>query len=228
MNSSVKSVVRMHMKDRLSWFYLPWCIMLSSFVINLILAGTMQEEQLVTGGLASIFIYMLVSGIVSVQHTFPFALGFSVRRRDYYSGSMVMIVAVSLFTSILLCLLSYIEDASGGWAVELYFFHIPYITDGNALQQLVVFASVLLFMYLLGFAISSLNRRFGKMGLYTAAIASLVLGTLFVYGVIYLEWWKGIFDFFDGRSAFEVGLLLLPVSIVLSGISYALLRRSTV
>ncbi|QHW34687.1 hypothetical protein GZH47_30420 [Paenibacillus rhizovicinus] len=228
MNSTVKGIVRMHMRDRMSWLYVPWFIVLSSFVVNLIIAGSIQDDKMVTGGLASIFVYMMVYGIITVHHTFPFALGFSVRRRDYYTGSMIMIAAVSAATGILLTLLSYIESSSDGWGVRLFFFHLPYITDGNAFKQFVFFASLMMFLYLLGFAISSFFRRFGKIGMYTLAIISVIVGTLFFYAVINWEWWRGIFDFFDGRSAFDLGLLLLPVSVVLSLVAYALLRRSTV
>ncbi|NBD23294.1 hypothetical protein [Paenibacillus glycinis] len=227
--NTVQGVVKMHMKDRVSWFYLPWIIVLSSFVVNLFIAGLVTtEDQLVTGGLASIFVYAMVSGIIGVHHTFAFALGLSVRRRDYFSGSMMMIAMTSVGTGLLLTLLSYIEMWSDGWGVDLFFFHLPYITDGNAVQQFIVFTSFLLFMYIFGWGISSLFRRFGKTGLYTMSIVSLLIGTLLVYAFIYWGWWNGVHDFFEGRSAFNLGLLLLPVSVVLSFVGYALLRRSTV
>lgn len=228
MNMAVKGIVNMHLRDRISWFLIPWCIMTSSFLINLIIAGTMNDDQIITGGLASIYIYSMVSGIVAVNHTFPFALGLSVRRRDYFTGTMMMILAVSIVTSIVLTVLSYIEDASNGWGVRLFFFHLPYVTDGNAFQQFIVFFSFLLFMYLFGFVISSLFRRFGRTGLLVAAIVSLIIGTVLVFAIIHLGWWRDIFDFFDGRSAFNIALLLLPVTIVCSLVSYALLRRSTI
>ncbi|MBO7742638.1 hypothetical protein I8J29_00425 [Paenibacillus sp. MWE-103] len=227
--NTVQGIVRMHLRDKWSWIYLPWVIVLSSFAVNLLIAGLMaDDERIITGGLMSIFVYMLVSGIVAVHHTFPFALGLSVRRRDYFSGTLIMILSVSVASSLILMLLSYIESWTDGWNTDLFFFHLPYVSDGNALQQFIVFGSFMLFMYLLGFAISSLFRRFGKTGLYSASIIGLLLGTLFVYGLIYWGWWNGIHDFFDGRSAFNLALLLLPLSAVLALAGYAFLRRSTV
>ncbi|SFI35326.1 hypothetical protein SAMN02799624_00536 [Paenibacillus sp. UNC496MF] len=227
--NTVQGIVRMHLRDKWSWIYMPWVIVLSSFAVNLLIAGLMaDDDRIVTGGLMSIFVYMLVSGIVAVHHTFPFALGLSVRRRDYFSGTLIMILSVSVASSLILLLLSYIESWTDGWNADLFFFHLPYVSDGNALQQFIVFGSLMLFMYLLGFAISSLFRRFGKTGLYSASIIGLLLGTLFVYGLIYWGWWNGIRDFFDGRSAFNVALLLLPASALLALAGYAFLRRSTV
>ncbi|MFC4810261.1 hypothetical protein [Paenibacillus sp. GCM10023250] len=227
--NTVQGIVRMHMRDKWSWIYLPWVIVLSSFAINLLIAVLMaDDEKIVTGGLMSIFIYMLVSGIVAVHHTFPFALGLSVRRKDYFAGTLIMILAVSAASALVLMLLSYIESWTDGWHTDLFFFHLPYVSDGNAPQQFVVFGSLMLFMYLLGFAISSMFRRFGKTGLYAASIIGLLLGTLLVYGSIYWGWWNGIYDFFQGRSAFNLALLLLPLSALLALGGYALLRRSTV
>ncbi|WP_219837347.1 hypothetical protein [Paenibacillus sp. R14(2021)] len=229
--STVKGIVKMHVRDKWTWFYVPWIILLSSFIINLFIAGVIpiDDEEIITGGLSSIFIYTIVNGIVSVHQTFPFALGLSVRRRDYFAGSMLMCVLSGACVSVVLTFLSYIEHrVIDGWGVRLYFFHLPYISDGSVLQQFIVCFSLMVFMYLLGFTVSCLFRRFGKTGLYTGAIIGLLLGTVLGYASNYYGWWGGIFDFFRGYSAFDIALFLFPLELLLVCFSYLLLRRCTV
>lgn len=229
MNARIKGVVGMHLRDKFSWFYLPWIILMSSFVINVGIAASVPDDQeIVTGGLASIFIYMLVCGIVSVHHTFPFALGLSVRRRDYFGGTMLMILSASAVLSVMLTIFSAVESASEGWGVQLSFFHLPFVADGSVAQQWVIYASLMIFMYLLGFACSCVYRRFGRTGLYTLAIASFLAGTAFTYAMTYRPQLRNnLGDFFSGMTAFDLALLLVPAWLVLSAIAYALLRRST-
>ncbi|RAP78396.1 hypothetical protein [Paenibacillus montanisoli] len=226
----VQGVVKMYARDKWGWFYLPWIILLSSFLVNLIIAAFLpMDEKIVTGGLMSIFIYMMVAGILSMFQTFPFALGMSVRRHDFFMGTMLMITLISIGISVILCLLSFIEgDVIDGWGVRLYFFHLPYISDGGILSQLVIYFSVMLNLYMIGFLWASLHRRFGKSGVYVLAIAGLIIITLLLYMANYFEWWPSIRDFFIGFTALDIALWLLPITVCLSVGSYLLLRRATV
>jgi hypothetical protein len=90
----IANVLRLHIRGWHYWLLVPLSIVLSSFVINLIISVILGGKTAIyTGGLSSIYIYMLVLGSLTVKETFAFALGFSVRRRDYYLGTLVMAVA---------------------------------------------------------------------------------------------------------------------------------------
>src|SRR5579864_123028 len=100
------NVIIMHSRDKFSWFLLPWIVVGSSFVINLFIAALVGGNTAIyTGGLSSIYIFTLVAGAISVAGTFPFALGFGVRRRDYVLGALTLAVLVSAAWAILLVLL---------------------------------------------------------------------------------------------------------------------------
>jgi len=103
-------VMKTQLQDRFGWIFLPWIIMLSSFTVNLIIGSTMGDESFYTGGLASIYVYMLVLGIMSVVQTFPFLIGFGVRRKDYFWGTSLSICAVSFVSAFALWLLGYVES----------------------------------------------------------------------------------------------------------------------
>ncbi|SFS67758.1 hypothetical protein [Paenibacillus sp. BC26] len=226
----VQNVVKMYARDKWGWFFLPWVILFSSFIVNLFIAAFLPvDDKIVTGGLMSIFIYMMVIGIVSLSQTFPFALGLSVRRRDFFLGSMLMISLLSAGIAIILCLLSYIEGSViDGWGVSLYFFHLPYISDGNAFLQIVIFFSVMLNLYMIGFLCASVHRRFGRNGMYVFSIVAVLVLTVITYIVKYMGWWSDIFNFFGDHTAVQFALMLFPITICLSLVSYLLLRRATV
>ncbi|REE67003.1 hypothetical protein A8990_14512 [Paenibacillus taihuensis] len=225
----VQGVVKMYMREKMGWVLLPWIILGSSFFINLFIAALMpMDEHLTTGGIASIFVYMGVIGILSMSQTFPFALGLSVRRKDFFAGTILMAVMVSLFTSIVLYLLSYIEGFGlVGWGVQLYFFHLPYLSEGNVAEQILVFFSISLCLFVTGFTIGCFFRRFGKIGMTTLAIVSIGGGTLLSYMATYFDWWVTIGHYLADLTAVNMAYTLLPISVVLGFIAYLLLRRAT-
>ncbi|ANE46473.1 hypothetical protein SY83_09510 [Paenibacillus swuensis] len=226
----VTKVMRMFLRDKFSWVLLPWIIILSSFAVNLVIAAFIEVEGgLHTGGVASIIIYMLVVGIIVVSQTFPFALGLGVRRTDYFLGSMLTATVISVTFAALLIFLGFIEkDVIVGWGVNLHFFHLESVHEGPILESLIMYVILMLWMFVTGFAIASLQRRFGRTGTFTFFIALSLLGTIFGYAATYNGWWAELGNSLGGYTMFEYSLWLLPVTLVCMLASYGLLRRATV
>lgn len=220
----------MHFRNKNFWFFVPWMVLFSNFVINLCLSILIGGKTAIyTGGLASIYIYMLVVGSITLKDTFPFALGFSVRRTDYFLGTVVMAVTVSAGTAILLLLLAITEsELTGGWGVQLYFFHLPYLNDGPLIGQLWTYFVVMVHTYFLGFASASVYQRFGRNGMYAFFTATLLLFSVCAYVCTYFNWWGAIFSWLSHHSAAGLAswMALLIVGYVL--VSYVLLRKATV
>ncbi|WP_135555410.1 hypothetical protein [Paenibacillus cymbidii] len=224
----ITGVVRMYYRDKFSWFMLPWIILLSSFVVNLATAYFVEEE-IYTGGIMSIFIYFFVAGIIGLAQMFPFALGMSVRRKDFMLGTAGAVLVNSVIVAVVLYMLAAIERGlSGGWNLGLHFFSLPYWSDGSAAQQLWVNFTVIFWMYVCGFFISSIFRRFGRGGMFAAAIAFSLIGMIGSYVVTYNNWWGAIFDWFAGSTMIELALWIDAVIVVQAAAAYAMLRRATV
>ena len=226
----ITGVVRMYARDKWGWFFLPWIIMGSSFVINLIIAGTLSDEPLRTGGLASIFIYMMVAGIVGASQSFPFAIGFTVRRKDFLLGTLAMMGGVSLISSVIILLLRAIESGTDGWGVDLRFFDISYLNEGNVVAQWWVLFSFMLHMFALGFVISSIHRRFGRAGIITAMILVMLAVTIGLFLIGYFDRWEDIGNWLKDNppTAAEFSSWLAPVTTVYALATYAMLRKATV
>lgn len=222
-------VLKMHFRDKFGFLYLPWIILLSSFFVNVFVGFLVHEEKgFYTGGLMSIYIYMFVMGIIVVAQSFPLTLGFSVRRSDYYLGTVGLIVVLSGLFAAILTLLSWMEVLTNGWGVKLGFFHLPYLSNGGYLEQFLVSFLVMLFICLNGFVTGSYSKRFGKTGTFTLFIVLFLLGSLFSLAMSYYGGWVDLFEWFAGKTALDLAVWSLPVSIVFAGLSYLFLRKATV
>ena len=121
------NVVRLHFVNRLTYIVLPWIILGSAFLITIAIwlilrsvgvntgANGIEGGPQVSGALMSIFIYLLVAAVMSINFTFPFALGFSVTRREFYLGTALAYAITSAINAIALTALAAIEQATGGW-----------------------------------------------------------------------------------------------------------------
>ncbi|MBB3110784.1 hypothetical protein FHS18_002851 [Paenibacillus phyllosphaerae] len=222
-------VLRMFMRERMAWFVIPWLVTLSSFVINLIIGGSLHEEQnMVTGGLASFFIYMFVMGIIIVSQFFPFALGFSIRRTDFFLGSTAMIAIASAAASLIIMLFSYAEtDLTDHWGVQLQFFNLPFVHDGAWYVQLLVHFVLALHMFFAGYFIGMFNRRFRATWTFILFIAlSLVAGIASMLCTRF-GWWDEIGRWFLDQTALSLTLWSLPLVLIYMLASYKLTRTAT-
>lgn len=73
---------------------------------------------------------MMVVAIQVLNLTFPFALGYGVARRDFYLGTTLSFVMLSVGYGALLTVLGYIEEATGGWGLGGKLFTAIYFSDG--------------------------------------------------------------------------------------------------
>jgi hypothetical protein len=257
----IASVMVMHFRDRVSWFLIPASVLGAGFVIVLLIALSIAllwggSTPVYTGALAVFYFVMLIEPIRTVIGTFPFAVGFGTRRRDYLLGTLAWGIAVCAAWAILLGLLSLIEaNVIKNWGVGLHFFHLPFFSDGSPLRQFCwsyyhdmycaqsdpnylrgglplgqfwVYLVLLLFMYLLGLLLGSIYQRFGRVGEYIFFGIAFLLLSVFLLMSTYWHWWGAIFGWLTQQSAATLGLWLVPLIACFALVSYALLRKATV
>ncbi len=228
--SAVRTVVNIYTRGKWTWFFLPWVVLFAQFFVSQIVILLVRlfggETTVYPGGFITIGVIMFLWGMMSLADTFPFALGFGVRRTDYVLGTAVMAVEVSAVTAVLWLLFSLLEIVTGGWGLELSYFHLPYLTDGSLIEQLWIYFVVLANLYVLGFVIGGISQRFGRVGIVLFLLVVLLLLSLFALVWTALRWWGALFQWFSQFTAFELTLGLLPLTIVYALILYALLRRA--
>src|SRR5690348_3912940 len=127
------NVARYHLVDRITYVALPWGILAFSFLINVAIAAMAPNQPLggiKTGGLVSIYVFLLVCGVVSMTRELPFGLMLGVSRRGYYLGTALLVLALGIAYGLALTVLQVLERASGGWGFSLHYFRVPWIMDG--------------------------------------------------------------------------------------------------
>ncbi|TVX98275.1 hypothetical protein [Cohnella terricola] len=224
--SRVAGIVKTHLTDLWSWAMMPWLILGISFTVNVII-GASVGDKIETGGLSSIYVYMLVLGVGSVGQTFPFLIGFGARRKDYFLGTTATIALIGAGSVILLLILGYVERQTGYWGIELHFFNISYVTDGPLIQKFWVLFSMMLHFFFVGFAISSIYRKFGRDGLFFFFIAFGVAITFAVYLLSVFDRLRAVFDWFVDLTVLGLANGLFLLTLVYVGLSYLLLRKAS-
>lgn len=225
--NQITDVMKMLVKDK--WlFFLPWVFLFSSFAVNLIIGFLTGGETIYTGGIATVYIFMLVASITFLVQMFPFALGLSVRRKDFFLGIAGMIVMISLEIAIALYLLSLVEQWTGAWGVNLHFFNLPYLNDGSAIEQLLINFILMLNMSFLGVTVSSVYQRFARNGMFIFFGAIGLIFTVGSFLCTYFGWWLDVFHWLSDHTAFTLVMWTLPLVIIYMLISYLFLRKATV
>ncbi|MBS4219692.1 hypothetical protein KHA96_15365 [Bacillus sp. FJAT-49711] len=227
---NIQSVLKMHRRDKWGWFLIPNIIVFSVFIVNLIVSFfiTPEEAYYTGGGFSYLFVYMLIAGILVMAQTFPYAISMSVRRTDFFIGTAVMGSIMSFFYAILLLICSVVEKWTIGWGGKFHFFHFPYLNDGTLLEQFVIYFILLLNVFFLGLMISSFTRRFGKKGLFIAAIALLLIASVAALLVTYYEHWMDMIHWIIDHTAVQLSYWLIIPTLIYFVFSYLFLRRATV
>ncbi|KRE91139.1 hypothetical protein ASG89_34430 [Paenibacillus sp. Soil766] len=224
----VNQVVKLHLRNKNTWFMIPWAILGANFLINALIALSLNDGEVInTGAIVSIFIYSFVAGIVTIKETFPFAIGLSIRRKDYFLGTALTVILVNILSGIVLTVLSAIEQATNGWNVNLHLFEIGFLSDLSFISLLGINVILLVHAFFLGFAISSLYRRLGGISMYVFFTAMLLIGTIASYVMTHFDLWAD-FGHWIADHYLELFWWLIPLVVIYSIISYGLLRRAAV
>lgn len=235
----ILNVTRLHLTNKFPMMVLPLLILGFIFLVNLaiwwiIFSAVGQEDAAdatqgmqFSGASTFIFVYMLVVAVQAVNLTFPFALGYSVTRRDFYLGSSVMFVLLSVYYAAIMTVMATTERATSGWGFGGAMFDVIYFSAENPLLQFLLFFLVFLFFFFVGAATAAVYVRWRANGMY---IFWAVL-TLLVVGLVALttltESWPLVGEWFVANGAMGVALWsLLPTALAaLTG--FVLLRKAT-
>src|SRR5690554_3853858 len=163
----VLNVTRLHLTNVFPMMVLPLLILGFIFLVNYLIwwlissvtdaegMASASEGMQFSGASSFIFVYMMVVAVQSVNLTFPFALGYSVTRRDFYLGTSVMFVLLSVYYAAIMTIMATIERATDGWGFGGAMFDVIYFGAENPLQQFVLFLLLFLFFFFVGAATAS-------------------------------------------------------------------------
>lgn len=161
----------------------PWAIFASALAVNLVIFTVLSRtnaEPGGTGGLASIFIVMLVMGVDTTTSQFSFAMGLSATRTTYLRASWLFYAGTAAVFGTVLFGLYLVERATDGWFISLQFMAPPFLDLGNPIGQWAAYVSLMLLMPGAGMLVGAIYKRWGIAGIYAAGIGLMVVAAAIV------------------------------------------------
>jgi hypothetical protein len=228
----VLAVTRMQLVHPALTVGIPWAIVASSFAINLAIWGVGDVADQApgdgsTGGLASLYITVLIVFIQTVTQMFPFALGLSLSRRDFYLGTAAAAGVQAVGYGVALTLLTAIENATDGWGMRLHFWAPGALDVGNPALQFVVFTVPMVACAFAGMAIGVVFKRWGASGLYLLSLTTLLAGGLLAVWATWQQAWGDVFGWLGDRSVPSLTIALPAVlALVLAALTFLGIRRA--
>jgi hypothetical protein len=236
----ILAVTRLHFVNKVAILYTPLMVLATIFALNyaiwwlVIYAGHLQIANSrttthlgYTGAVSYIFVYALVIAVQAISRTFPFSLGFGVTRRDFYLGSVLAFVILSIMLSVVLTIMSVIEIATGGWGVQGYMFAPVYFTNNSWFVRFLMYFLVFLFCLFVGAGAASMYVRWRAIGLtsFFLILAVLLVGGLAI--ITFNDSWAAVARWFAQSGAFGVSAWTLVPTAIAGIAGFFILKRAT-
>jgi hypothetical protein len=223
------NVARYHLADRLTYLALPWAILAFSFLINVVISGRLPNpEGDYTGGLFTIYGYLLVCGALSMTRALPFGLMLGNSRRGYYLGTALLIVVLGVVWGLGLTVLQAIERATGGWGTGLHFFRVAWIMDGPWYVTWLTSFVLLVLLFWYGMWYGLVYRRWNVIGLVTFIAAQVLVAVAAIVTVSTMHNWAAVGHFFATITAPALIGVLAALTVALGLGGLATIRRVTI
>jgi len=228
----VVAAARMQLVHPLLSVGVPWAIVGSSFAINLAIwevgdVAAHSPGDGSTGGLAALYITVVVGFVQAVTQFFPFATGLSLSRREFYLGTALLAAVEAVAYGIALTVLTAIENTTNGWGVRLHFWTPGVLDLGNPLLQFLVFAVPMLACAFLGMGIGVVFKRWGAAGLYALTLGTLLIGGLAAIWITWRTAWGDLGSWLADSSVTSLTVLFPAVlAVALAALAYLGLRRT--
>ncbi|AIQ64235.1 hypothetical protein PSTEL_15230 [Paenibacillus stellifer] len=228
----IRGVWGLQMKGIRGALYNPWLIVAAIFVLNYlgiqVASASTSTDSTYSGSIATLYIYAFVFSIVLVSQTFPYAISMSVRRADYFNGTLLFLGFTSVVTTVIILILGALERWTSHWGGTIQFFNLPYINVGGIFRQFFVIFVLMLLFNLCGFFIGSLYRRFKGIGVWMFFGGCAVVFGLLIYIPGGRELLLDAANWIGDHDASTMAVITIPLLGILALVSWALLQKAEV
>lgn len=226
--SRTVNVVRMQFVNKMTYIWVPLIVLVGAFVLSLLVFALIPGDGVkVGGGTQAPLWYFLVVGVQSLTLTFPFSQAMSVTRREFYLGTLLAATVTASMLAVIYVLGGFVEQATGGWGMNGYFFYLDGLWVAGPIGALFSFFVIAMLFFVTGFWAATIYKRFGSLWLTVVLVAlGLVLvGLLWLAGR--LDAWVQIGAWLAAQGTMGLVTWGALAGIVLAGISFLTLRRAT-
>lgn len=230
-------IVRLHAVNPSIFFGVPWIILGSAWAVSVIVAliiggagvdrADMQEGMRNSWAVLSPQWYLIVVGVQAIAYTFSFALGFGATRRDFWLGTGLMFLFVSLEMSIAIATLVQLEKLTDGWGVGASMFNaLWYGQQGWLVDFYATFALQLLVLFI-GASITTVYMRWRMRGMIILTLGGIVLVLGLIALATFTESWLRVFEWFGSIGVAGTFTLILGLAAAFAVAGFLVIRRAT-
>lgn len=225
--SRTLNVIRLQLINRQTFIWVPLIVLASAVLISVLIYAMIPIDDPKYGGGAQAPLWVFfVIGMQAMTMTFPFSQAMSITRREFFVGTMITAVLGSVFMAIVFLIGAGIELLTNGYGVNGYVFHLPGIWESGPLGAFLVYFTVALFFFVVGFTGATIYKSWGPVviSLVGVGLALILLGVIFL--ITRLELWLQVWAGFGELGAVGLALWGLVVIVVLAVISFLAFRRA--
>jgi len=232
-------VVRLNLVNKGSVIWIPTMIMGFIWLVNWLIwwiifsstapadrADAMDGTQW-SGGAFYIFVYMMVVGIQVISATFPFALGYSVTRRDFALGAGLTFLLLAAGYALGFTVLSAVEEWTNGWGLGGHLFTSVYFAGASVIGRLFIVFAAMLFFFAVGAFSASLFMRWRMYGILSAAAVLILLLVGAVALITFTQSWPAVGEWFATSGPVGVTAWLLVPTALAAVAAFLTLGRAT-
>ncbi|MCM3778481.1 hypothetical protein [Microbacterium hydrocarbonoxydans] len=220
------NVIRLQLINRQTFIWVPLIILGSAVVISVLIYAMIPVDtpKYGGGGQAPLW-YFFAIGMGAMTYTFPFSQAMSVTRRDFFLGTLATAVLGSALLGLVFLLGGAIELATNGYGVNGYVFHLPWLWEAGPAGAFIVFFTLALFLFMLGFTGATIYKSWGPLVLTIVGVGLALVLLALVFLVTRLELWLQVGRAIGDLGALGLALWGLVIVAVLSAVSFFAFRR---
>jgi hypothetical protein len=224
------NVVRMQLVNRYTYIWVPMLVLTGALLITLaiyaIIYNAGVRSPMYGGGAQAPLWYFGVVGVQALTLTFPFSQAMSVTRREFYLGTVATAAATAVALAVVFVIGGLIELATGGWGMQGYFFHLPWLWEAGPLGAGVAYFAVAMLFFVIGFWAATLYKRFGSMVVTLVLIGAAALLVAIAWLITVTGSWPTVWEGIMAMGALGLSLWGLVLIAVLAVSSFFSLRRA--
>jgi hypothetical protein len=227
--------VRLHSVTPSVFFGIPWLILGGAWAVTMIVAIILRGAGVpddVDGFRYSWAVlspqwYLVVVGVQAIAYTCSFALGFGATRRDFWLGTSLMFVLVSIEMAAAIATLVQVEKATDGWWIGAGMFDaLWYGQQGWLVDFYTTFALQLLVLFI-GASVTTVYLRWRMRGMLILFSSAVALVLVLVAGFTFTESWTAAFDWFASIGIVGIFTVVLAKALGWAVVGYFVIRRAT-
>jgi hypothetical protein len=225
--SRTLNVIRLQLVNKQTFIWVPLIVLGSAVLLSVLIYAMIPgtEPKYGGGGQAPLWVFFAV-GLSAMTMTFPFSQAMSITRREFFVGTLITAILGSAFMGVLFLIGGGIEMLTNGWGVNGYVFYLPWLWDAGPLGAFVVYFTLALFFFVVGFTGATIYKSWGPVVITVASVALALLLLGIVYLITRLELWGQVWTGILDLGALGLALWGLVVVAVLAGISFLAFRRA--